>query len=372
MLSIKHTLFLVSGVSSFIIFYMGLVNFITSVEKSTGVILLIFSIFVATGTLLGTVYISRSITIPIEKLAHGMTEFSKTNKMKNKKQIKTNVKEIFELNENFESMGEKVEKTIEVQKVYVKKLKLMDRKKVEFSSMVSHELKTPLVPILGYVQMLQKEDMFGKLNEQQRQAVEEIYSSTLKLQKLVGDILTTQKLDLGKLDFNKEDISISELLHGVIKEFCPMANEKKISLTTNYNENMYICSDKDRINQVFSNLIKNAIDFVSPNKGKVIIGAKDYTNFVEFFVQDNGPGILIENQKEIFKKFYQIDTSTSRKRGGSGLGLTICKGIIEGLGGKIRLKSRKNIKTVFYFRIPKNPIKLSVKKSIKIKIEKSA
>ncbi len=171
MLSIKHTLFLVSGVSSFIIFYMGLVNFVTSVDKSTGLILLIFSILVAVGTLLGTVYISKSITKPIEKLAQSMTEFSKTNKMSDKNPIKTNVKEIFELNENFESMGEKVEKTIEVQKEYVAKLKVMDRKKVEFSSMVSHELKTPLVPILGYVQMLQKEDLFGKLNEQQRQAV---------------------------------------------------------------------------------------------------------------------------------------------------------------------------------------------------------
>jgi len=358
--SIKHTLFLVSGVSSFIIFYMGLVNFVTSVDESTGLILLIFSVFVATGTLLGTVYISKSITIPIEKLAESMTEFSKTNKMANKNQIKTNVKEIFVLNENFTSMVEKVEKTIDVQKRLFNKLKQVDRKKVEFTSMVSHELKTPIVPILGYVQMLQKEDLFGELNEKQREAVDEIYSSTVKLQRLVGDILTTQKLDLGKLDFDEGDINISELLHGVIKEFTPVANEKKIKLIMNFNENMYIFSDKDRINQVFSNLIKNAIDFVSPKIGNVVIGAKDDEEYIEFFVKDNGPGISIENQKEIFKKFYQIDTSSSRKRSGSGLGLAICKGIIEGLGGKIWVKSEKNIHSTFYFKIPKKPIKLSV------------
>ena len=365
MLSIKHTLFLVSGVSSFIIFYMGLVNFVTSVDKSTGLILLIFSVFVATGTLLGTVYISKSITKPIEKLAQSMAEFSKTNKMSNKNQIKTNVKEIFELNENFESMSGKLEKTIEVQNEYVAKLKVMDRKKVEFSSMVSHELKTPLVPILGYVQMLQKEDLFGKLNEKQREAVDEIYSSTIKLQRLVGDILTTQKLDLGKLVFNEEDINVLELLHGVIKEFNPVADEREISLTMNFNENMYIFSDKDRINQVFSNLIKNSIDFVSPNTGNVTIGAKDDKDCVEFFVQDDGPGISIENQQDIFKKFYQIDTSSSRKRSGSGLGLAICKGIIEGLGGKIWVRSEKNVQTTFFFKIPKKPIKLSVKKRSK-------
>ncbi len=365
MLSIKHTLFLVSGVSSFIIFYMGLVNFVTSVDKSTGLILLAFSVFVAIGTLLGTVYISKSITKPIEKLAQSMTEFSKTSKMSNKNQIKTNVKEIFVLNENFKSMGEKVEKTIDVQKEFVTKLKVMDRKKVEFSSMVSHELKTPLVPILGYVQMLQKEDLFGKLNEQQRQAVEEIYSSTLKLQKLVGDILTTQKLDLGKLVFSEEYINVSELLDEIIKDFNPTADERGINLTTNFNKNLHIFSDKGRLNQVFSNLIKNSLEFVSADTGTVTIGAEDDKNNVEFFVEDDGPGIAIENQQEIFKKFYQIDTSTSRKRSGSGLGLAICKGIIDGLGGKIWVRSEKNIQTTFFFKIPKKPIKLSVKNTSK-------
>jgi signal transduction histidine kinase len=365
MLSIKHTLFLVSGVSSFIIFYMGLVNFVTSVDKSTGLILLIFSVFVAVGTLLGTVYISKSITKPIEKLAKSMTEFSKTSKMSDKNKIKTNVKEIFVLNENFKSMGEKVEKTIGVQKEYVTKLKVMDRKKVEFSSMVSHELKTPLVPILGYVQMLQKEDLFGKLNEQQRQAVNEIYSSTLKLQKLVGDILTTQKLDLGKLVFSEEYINVSELLDEIIKDFNPTADERGINLTTNFNKNLHIFSDKGRLNQVFSNLIKNSLEFVSPDTGTVTIGAEDDKNNVEFFVEDDGPGIAIENQQEIFKKFYQIDTSTSRKRSGSGLGLAICKGIIDGLGGKIWVRSEKNIQTTFFFKIPKKPIKLSVKNTSK-------
>ena len=361
MLPIKHTLFLVSGVSSFIIFYMGIVNYLTSTEDTTGLILLIFSVFVATGTLLGTVYISRSITKPIEKLAKRMTEFSKTNKVTSRNQLKTNVKEIFELNENFESMGQKVEETIEVQNEYVQKLKDMDRKKLEFSSMVSHELKTPLVPILGYVQMLQKEELLGGLNEKQTEAVNEIYSSTVKLQRLVGDILTTQKLDLGKLDFNEDDIDVSEILNSIIKEFNPITSEKKIQLKLELNENICIFSDKDRINQVFSNLIKNAIDFVSPETGVITIGAREDNEFVKFYVQDNGVGISDENQKEIFKKFYQIDTSTSRKRSGSGLGLAICKGIVEGLGGKIWVKSEEKVQTTFYFKVPKKTLKVVAK-----------
>ncbi len=248
-----------------------------------------------------------------------------------------------------------------MQKEYVEKLKIMDRKKVEFSSMVSHELKTPLVPILGYVQMLQKEELLGKLNVKQREAVDEIYLSTIKIERLIGDILTTQKLDLGKLIFDKQNINISELLSGIIKEFELETSERKININTNFSENLQIFSDKDRINQVFSNLIKNSIGFVSSNTGNITIGAKDSVNNVEFFVQDNGVGISSENQKELFKKFYQVDTSSSRKRGGSGLGLAICKGIVEGLGGKIWVKSVEDVQTTFFFKIPKKSIKISIK-----------
>ncbi len=362
MAPIKHTLFLVSGVSSFIIFYMGIVNYLSATDKSNGMILLIFSILVAAGTLLSTVYISRSITKPIEKLAHNMREFSKTNKLSKKNPIKTNVQEIFELNENFETMGEQVEQTIEVQNEYVEKLKEMDRKKLEFSSMVSHELKTPLVPILGYVQMLQNKDLLGGLNEKQMEAVDEIHASTVKLQRLVGDILTTQKLDLGKLDFTVEKISFAELFNSIIKEFTPITNEKNINLELQFEGDIEIQSDSDRINQVFSNLIKNAIDFVPKNSGKITIGATDSDKSLECFVQDNGVGISEINQKDIFKKFYQIDTSTSRKRSGSGLGLAICKGIIEGLGGKIWVESIEGKGTKFYFTIPKKIVRSTIKK----------
>jgi len=361
MIPIKQILFLLSGATSFIIFYMGLVNYLTATQESTGVILLVFATIVAAGTLLSTVYISKSITYPIEKLTQNMTEFSKTNKISDKNSVNTNIKEIYELNKNFENMGKRVENTIEVQNEYVEKLKQIDKKKSEFSSMVSHELKTPLVPILGYTQMLQKQELLGNLNTRQLDAVDEIYSSALKLQKLVGDILTSQKIDLGKLEFNKENIYITEFLNSVLKDFNPIANQKKIKLIVDSEENDIIFSDKDRISQVFSNLIKNAIDFVESKNGQIIIGAKNYKEVVKFFVKDNGIGISEINQKEIFKKFYQIDTTMSRKRDGSGLGLAICKGIIDGLGGKIWVESKEKIGTTFYFEIPKQSIKVDGK-----------
>ena len=174
--------------------------------------------------------------------------------------------------------------------------------------------------------------------------------------------MTTQKLELGKLEFNQENVDITELLDLIIKDFSPIISQKNIHLIKDSPENIVIFSDKDRINQVFSNLIKNAIDFVESEKGQITIGAKNKKEVIKFFVKDNGIGISEINQKEIFKTFYQIDTSTSRKRNGSGLGLAICKGIIEGLGGKIWVESKENIGTTFYFEIPKQAIKINSKK----------
>ena len=87
---------------------------------------------------------------------------------------------------------------------------------------------------------------------------------------------------------------------------------------------------------------------------------KNNSKYVEFFVQDNGLGISDENKKELFKKFYQVDTSSKRKKGGSGLGLAICKGIIEGLGGKIWVESEEKVQTTFFFKIPKKPFNVSI------------
>ncbi len=110
---------------------------------------------------------------------------------------------------------------------------------------------------------------------------------------------------------------------------------------------------------MFSNLIKNAIDYVSPNSGCIEIGMNGNSKDVEFFVRDNGVGISKEHKKELFKKFYQVDTTSKRKKGGSSLGLAICKGIVEGLGGKIWVESEENVGTTFFFKIPKKHVNKS-------------
>jgi len=129
--------------------------------------------------------------------------------------------------------------------------------------------------------------------------------------------------------------------------------EKNIEFLNTTKTNLKIRSDPDRINQVFANLIKNAVDFV-PHDGKIEINATTKNGDVLFYVKDNGKGIPKEKQDDLFKKFYQVDTSLKRSHGGTGLGLVICKGIVEALGGTIWLESQVDKGTTFYFTIPKN------------------
>jgi signal transduction histidine kinase len=126
-----------------------------------------------------------------------------------------------------------------------------------------------------------------------------------------------------------------------------------------------VYSDNDRISQVFSNLISNALAFLPESDGEIEIGTQDNSNNVTFFVRDNGVGISEEQQKNIFKKFYQVDTSSKRKKDGSGLGLSICEGIVKALGGTMWVKSSLNQGTTFFFDLPKAKIPIENFKSFK-------
>jgi len=356
MLKIKQALFLIFGITSFIIFYIGFLNYVTTEDKSVGLTILVFSIIVSIGTLVATFYISNNITKPVEMLARRMSEFSKTNTIKKNHLASKEFLELYSLHKNFEDMADKVGGALEKEKQLNFKLQEMDQRKSEFMSMISHELKTPIMPIMGYVQLLQKQELMGKLNEKQLDAVKEIQTSTSKLEKLIQDVLMAQKIDLGKLTVERNIVESRHLVENSFKAFFPICQDKGISLKMSIHtvENVY--TDSDRISQVFSNLISNAISFLPQSNGIIEIGAKDNADYITFFVTDNGVGIPEEQQKSIFKKFYQVDTSSTRKKEGSGLGLSICEGILKILGGRIWLKSIVGKGTTFYFDLPKAKI----------------
>jgi len=230
-----------------------------------------------------------------------------------------------------------------------------DVAKEEFTTMVSHELKTPLVTISGYAEMLKETDsILGPLNEEQIKAVEKISVETAKLERLIGDIMDAQKIDLERMKFNKNEFEIKEFLDEQIQIHSKLMNDKKIHFANTTNETVIVSSDSYRLSQVFANLIKNAVDFVPQTDGSIEINAHRKNGHVVFYVKDNGSGIPKEKQDNLFKKFYQVDTSLKRSHGGTGLGLVICKGIVEALGGKIWLESEIGKGTTIFFTIPRN------------------
>jgi signal transduction histidine kinase len=224
--------------------------------------------------------------------------------------------------------------------------------KDEFLAMITHELKTPLVPIQGYSDILLSEHL-GKLTDKQRERISIIKSSSETLSSIISDLLDAQKLELGQLRLSKTITGIKDSINKAIETIKLEAEKNNIEIIVK-GENIQIEHDPDRIGQVISNLIKNSIVAIKPNKGKIEINIENGPSDVTVSIKDNGTGIAKEKQKGLFKKFYQVDATLTRERGGSGLGLAICKGIIENHLGTIWVDSEINQGATFSFKIPKN------------------
>ncbi|RMF28937.1 MAG: sensor histidine kinase [Candidatus Nitrosothermus koennekii] len=239
----------------------------------------------------------------------------------------------------------------ELEKVNIE-LRRKDKLKDEFLSMASHELKTPLTPIIGWCSAL-KSNMLGKLSDEQRAAIDTIESNAAKLEKLISDMLDVQKLELDEMKFNIGEVDIDQLLENIKRDFELMMKEKGITFIVTADKGLKLKSDGSRISQVLSALLYNAVDFVPANTGRIEVIVKDKGENIEFCVKDNGPGIPKDKQRFLFRKFYQIDTSLTRKHGGTGLGLAISKGIVTKLGGDIWVETEEGKGSSFYFSLPK-------------------
>jgi signal transduction histidine kinase len=253
--------------------------------------------------------------------------------------------EVGQLVTNFNIMSDTIKEKEE-------EAKKTDIAKDEFLAMITHELKTPLVPIQGYSDILLGEHL-GKLTDKQKERIEIIKSSSETLLGIISDLLDAQKLDLGQLRMKKEIKNIKETINKAINSLLPEAQKNKIELSSNLLD-LEIEHDPDRIMQVITNLIKNSLNAVQPNTGKIQVSMEEFPKEVKIVIKDNGVGIPKSHQKELFKKFYQVDATLTRERGGSGLGLAICKGIIDNHMGKISLQSEINQGATFTFTLPKS------------------
>ena len=239
----------------------------------------------------------------------------------------------------------------------VSALEKIQHQKDEFFAVASHELKTPLFQISGYSELLLSERL-GQLTPKQMDALKVLVDGSEKLDKLITNIIEAQKLEMGTKKPENTPIDVGNLLSLTYKDNSFTMKEKMIKFVNSFTspKKLIIKSDKYIIAQVFSNLIQNAIDFVPKKTGRVEIGAftQDKNNKVVFYVKDNGIGILRDKQKDIFKKFYQVDASAGRKKGGIGLGLAICQKKVKKLGGQIWVESEGEGKgATFYFSLKK-------------------
>lgn len=252
--------------------------------------------------------------------------------------------EIGELASSFNTMSE----TIRLKEEEAKK---MGTAKDEFLAMITHELKTPLVPIRGYADILLSGHL-GDMTEKQKERISIIKSSAASLLQLISDLLDVQKLELGQLKMKKENADIYDTATKSIQTLQPQSEEDKITIVNEIGKSI-IPHDSDRIIQVLTNLIKNSFKAVKPGTGVIRLSSEETPDELKISVSDNGSGIPYERQGRLFTKFYQADASLTREKGGSGLGLSICKGIIEAHGGKISLQSAPNSGTTVTFSLPK-------------------
>ena len=319
------------------------------VLKSLTQLILISVASVVIASILLSIFISRSISKPLIKLNTIANDLNK-GLFDTKIVIESN-DEIGEFSKAFDSVANTMKKNQVLIKKQLVKLEVIDKQKEEFSSMVTHELKTPLTPIRGYCEIL-KDESFGTLTKDQINYVEKIDSNARLLERLIGDVLDVQKLDMGKMSFNKKSFDMCNFLDRLKQDSSHLMKDKGIEFVVTDSLKTTLKTDQLRLLQILENLIRNSVDFVPSKNGKIEVGVKQENGKMIFRVKDNGVGISKEKQQNIFKKFYQVDTSHTRKHGGTGLGLVVCKGLIEGLGGEIWFESESGKETTFYFSIP--------------------
>ncbi|NTW78321.1 MAG: HAMP domain-containing protein [Syntrophaceae bacterium] len=235
----------------------------------------------------------------------------------------------------------------------VTRLKKLERVRLDFVANVTHEIRTPLTAILGYLETIR--DGAIENPEEARKFIDIILKHAGRLNRLVEDLLTISKIELGEIKFNFENTSLADALSNVILLMEPKARSKNIAITNLVGEKVpLIKADKDRLAQIFVNILDNAVKF-TPEKGKVSVDAKEADGYVVTTISDTGIGIPKEEIERLGERFYRVDRNRSRELGGTGLGLSIVKHLMIAHGGKMEITSQlgQGTKVSLFFPLEK-------------------
>ncbi len=236
-------------------------------------------------------------------------------------------------------------------------LQRANRQKSDFLANMSHEIRTPLNTVLGFAQVLQ-EEVYGTLNDKQRQSLAAIEQSGHHLLSLISDILDIAKIEAGTLSLDIRPVLISQVCEISLLLIKQIAIKKSLRVATHFDPNVTVMrSDERRLKQILVNLLMNAVKFTHEG-GEVTlsVAADRQAETVYFSVRDTGIGIAPEDMERLFEPFIQLDTSLSRQQEGAGLGLTLVENLTSLLGGTVSVESVVGQGTCFTLSFPWSPI----------------
>ncbi|MFB3162732.1 HAMP domain-containing sensor histidine kinase [Neobacillus sp. 179-J 1A1 HS] len=299
-------------------------------------------ILIATNGLLAY-FVSKSIIKPINQLKKA-AYFIKTGDLEHSITAVRN-DEIGQLTQAFEEMRLQLKQSHEIQKQYE------DNRK-ELIAHISHDLKTPITSIKGYIEGIR--DGIADTPEKRTRYIQTIYTKAMDMDHLIDELFLFSKLDLGKIPFDFERIDIKDYLTDYFEELSFDLRKQNVDLHFQFapQGHYYVSADREKFKRVLANIINNSLKYMDKDKKELIITMHSTDKNVEISIADNGPGIPEESIPFIFNQFYRAEQSRNKLTGGSGLGLSIAKMIIEEHNGLIKLESTLNVGTKITICLP--------------------
>jgi two-component system, NarL family, sensor histidine kinase BarA len=244
----------------------------------------------------------------------------------------------------------------------VARLEELDRLKSNFLATMSHELRTPLTSVIGYTEMM-AEGLAGPISSEQREYLATILSKADQLLGMITSVLDVASLETGPLALERCQLSLADIVASEVATYTPQAGKRGIAIQLESRGDTLVVGDRKKIRQVVSNLLSNAVKF-TPDRGHVGVALrpgplspteKDDARAVQLVVSDSGIGISREQVGKIFEPFFQVDSSSTRAFGGTGLGLTLCKAYVEAHGGRIWVDTSPGQGSTFVVTFPVDP-----------------
>ena len=294
------------------------------------------------------IWLLRSVSKPVYELEKGMHAIAEGDLTHQLGIVPTQKGEFGRLAASYQTMA--------------RQLAELERIRAEFVSVASHELKTPINVIIGYLELLQ-EGIYGEVTPKQKEVLQTITKQADTLTRLVKRLLDISRFEAGGGKIDVREVDLFRFLTTLESSFSVLANQRDISFTVNHGEDLpsKVYWDEDRINEVLGNLLSNAFKF-TPRGGKVALIVGPEENEVIITVTDTGAGISAEQLPHIFDKFFQADNQAQAATKGTGLGLAIAKEIVEAHGGKITVESRVGEGTTFVVTLAAEPTGVRIRR----------